>query len=235
MAPGADDDVVRVLYLLHTATVQDFQEVATLVRTMADIRRVFSYNSPRALVLRGTAAQMAMAEWLSNELDQPGQSSGKREYRAPGANDDVVRVFYLPRAKTVQDFQEVATLVRTISEIQRVFTYNGPRALALRGTAGQAALAEWLFAELDHPASSDAKHEYWVSGRNDDVVRVFYLPATRTVQDFQASATRIRSITKIPRVFTYNAPRALALRGTFDQIVHAEQLIQALDQANSSK
>jgi hypothetical protein len=228
---GGNEDVVRVFYPKRTATLQDFQEVATLVRSIADIRRVFTYNEPRALVMRGTADQAALAEWLVNTLNtaQPNDASAKLEYKIPGGSEDVVRVFYLAHTDTLQSLQEVATVVRSIADIRRLFTYNAPKAIAMRGTADQAALAEWLFSELDKLVKDKAAHEYRMSGTAEDVVRVFYLPHSGTVRQFQEIATFVRSTTHIRRAFTYNAPRALTLRGTADQIAQASQLIQERD------
>jgi hypothetical protein len=228
--PGSNDDVVRVFYPKHTATVQDFQEVATLVRSIADVRRLITYNEPRALVMRGTADQAALAEWLVTTLNtaQPAGASAKLEYKMRGS-DDVVRVFYLAHTDTLQSLQEVATLVRSIGDIRRLFTYNAPKAVAMRGTSDQSALAEWLFVELDKLVKDSAAHEYHMSGTPEDVVRVFYLPHSGTVQHFQEIATFVRGTTHIRRAFTYNAPRALTLRGTADQIAEANQLIQERD------
>jgi hypothetical protein len=232
-----NDDLVRVFYLTHTATVQEFQEVAALTRTMADIRWVFTYNAPRALVVRGTVDQIALADWLVKQVDKPTgeriQSSAPYEYRDPnGRDDNVVRVFYLTHTTTVQDFQEVAVLTRSIADIRRVFTCNAPRALAVRGTADQVALAEWLVNQLDQPAheQSSAPYEYRAPVVGDgNVVRIFYLTHTATVEDFQTIATQIRKETSIRRVYTYNAPRALALRGTANQMAIAEHMIKNLD------
>ena len=74
--PGASDDVVRLFYLTHTPTVRDFQEVATLVRTIAGFKRAFTYNEPRAYVVRGTMAQIGLAEWLLKQLDHPAARAG---------------------------------------------------------------------------------------------------------------------------------------------------------------
>jgi hypothetical protein len=60
-------------------------------------------------------------------------------------------VLYLAHAKTTQDFQKSATAIREATQIKRVFTYNAPRAMAVRGTADQIALAERLAIDLDHP------------------------------------------------------------------------------------
>jgi hypothetical protein len=217
----------RTFYLTHTATTQEFQEVATTIRTIADIKLITTDNDQKRVSVRAPAPQIAMAEWLFNELDSPvAQPAAPHEYRPPGASDDVVRVFYVITAPTVQDFQEAATLVRTITDTQRVFTYNGRNALVMRGTDAQMALAEWLVKEIvpEPPATS---HQYEMAG--NDVVRVLHLPHTATVQDFQKAATAIRAATQIKRIFTYNMPRTMAVRGTADQIAMAERMAKELD------
>lgn len=219
----------RVFYLTHTVTVQQFQEVATVIRTIADIQQISTDNDQKRVTVRATGGQIAMAEWLFNELDSPEvEPSIPHEYRAPGSSDDVVRLFYLPPTPTVQDFQEEATLVRTISDIRRVFTYNARNALVVRGTEAQIGLAEWLLKQLD-PASTSSSGDYRMPGTNDDVVRVLRLPHTASVQDFQKAATRIREATQIKRLFTYNRPRAFAVRGTADQIAMAERMTAQLN------
>jgi hypothetical protein len=218
----------RVFFLTYTATVQQFQEVATAIRTITDIREVSTDNDQKSLTVHATASQIAMAEWLFNELDSPlARPAVPHEYRTPGTGDDVVRVFYVITAPTVQDFQEVSTLVRTISDMRRVFTYNGRYALAARGTAAQIGLAEWLVKELV-PEAPSSTHQYPMAG--DDVVRVLRFPRMASVQDFQKAVTQIREATQIKRVFTYNSPRAFALRGTAEQIATAERLAAQLDQ-----
>ena len=211
LASAQDRD--RTFYLTHTATTQQFLEVVTAIRTVTDIREISTDNDQKSATLHATLPQIAMAEWLFNELDSPiAQPALPHEYRTPGTNDDIVRVFYVITAPTVQDFQEAATLVRTITDTRRVFTYNGRNALVMRGTDAQMALAEWLVKELvpDPPSST---HQREMAG-NDDVVKVLRLPHTATVQDFQKAATQIREATKIKRVFTYNRLRAAAFRGT---------------------
>ena len=67
--------------------------------------------------------------------------------------DDVVKVFYVTNATTVQEFQEIATAIRTVAEIRRVFTYNAQRAMIVRDTVDKVALAEKLIQDLDKPKS----------------------------------------------------------------------------------
>jgi hypothetical protein len=218
----------RTFFLTHTATTQQFQEVATVIRTIADIQQISADNDQKSVTVHASVGQIAMAEWLFNELDTPAaQTAVSPEYRVPGSGDDVVRLFYIATAPSVQEFQEIATLVRTITNIRRVFTYNAPQALVVRGTAVQIGLAEWLVKELE-PKASPAVAEYQVvpgdQPHDENLVAVVYLTRTATVQDFQKAATEIRSATNITRMFTYNHGRALAMRGTPDQVALAERL-----------
>jgi len=227
---GDPDNVVRVFYLNHAPSLQQLQEVATLVRSVVEVRRLFTYNSTRAIVIRGTVSQVALSAWLIGELDKPAPDSAKHEYHMPGDGDDIVRVLYLPHAQTVQDFQEEAVLIRSIADIRRLFTYNAPKAIALRGTKDQMALAEWFVSEFDKsPAGSGTPREFHLDGGPENVVGLFYLTHAATPQRLQEIAVDVRTTTGVRRLFTYNAPRAMALRGTADQIAQAERLIAERD------
>lgn len=66
-----EDNVVRVFYIQNSTSVQEFQEIATAVRSLTEIRRVFTYNAQRAILMRGTPDQIALAEKLVHDLDKP--------------------------------------------------------------------------------------------------------------------------------------------------------------------
>jgi hypothetical protein len=105
--------------------------------------------------VRGTSDQLALTEWLFNELDQPahpnpGHKSDVYNYRvADRENGVAVRVFYLPHIQTVQEFDSIAVNVSREEKIRRVFTFTSQRAIAVRGTTDQMAAAERLLAESD--------------------------------------------------------------------------------------
>jgi hypothetical protein len=231
------DDIVRVFHLAHAPTPTVLQEVATDVRSIANIRRLFTYNASSGITVRGDASQIALAEWLVNQLDQPAgqaaRSAAAHEYRPSGSVDDVVRVFYPANTGSPQGLQEMATDVRSIGNIRRLFTYNQSMALIARGTSTEMVLAEWLVKELGQPVSAPPRtpdpHEYRPSGTADDVVRVFFLTHADSPQRLQKIATEVRSAAEIRRIFTYNPLRALVLRGTAAQIALAERLISERD------
>jgi hypothetical protein len=237
-APAIQDGLFR---LTHTATVQEFQEIANLVRTITEIRDFSADNAQMTLAAHGTAEQIGLAEWLVKQLDQPVGGTiptTSPEYKGLSDTDEqrhaitngVARVFYLPHAATVQDFQETANAIRTVTEIRRVFTYNDGRAMVVRGTPAQMALAEWLVSRLDQPDPQKQSSAGEYSVGDDDVTAVLFLANAKSVQDFQEIANAVRTATEIRRMFTVNTSRAVLMRGTLDQMAMAAWLAGELDQ-----
>jgi hypothetical protein len=165
--PDGADNVVRLFYIDSGQTTQEFQEFTTMLRTIAEIRRVYTYNAGKIVSMRGTEDQMGMADYFANQLAKtapaPRAHSVTPEYLLPAdpsprPNENATRILFVANAATIQDFQELATLIRTIAEIRRVFTYNTPRAIAVRGISDQLTFAEWLFNEIDQPRTGVQGH-----------------------------------------------------------------------------
>ena len=57
-----EEFIVKTFYLANAYNAQELQEIATMVRSVTDIRRVFTINSLNAMVIRGTADALALAE-----------------------------------------------------------------------------------------------------------------------------------------------------------------------------
>jgi hypothetical protein len=245
-ALGQQAEADRTLHFTFTSTEHAVVEIATVIRSITDIKQAAVDTKEEALVLHGTVSQLALAEWLFPLLDLPTsdlvvtqqrQKAAKHEYHVDP--DDVVRVFYLSNTTTVQSFEEVATAVRALLGIRRMFTYEALRAIVARGSAEQAAAAEFVFNEMDKPAisidsSSITQHKHSPEFRmrlaEDNIVRVFYLPNTKTVMDFQLLSLKVRVATNIRWMFMCNAPRAVAARGNEEGLGAAAWLFNELDQ-----
>jgi type II secretory pathway component GspD/PulD (secretin) len=246
--PQSDPDakVDRVLHFTSIELAQDFEEIGTVVRSIADIRQASVDAGEKALVIHATAAQAGLAEWLFTKLDQPigvqNPTQTKDEYQVSNSGDDVVRVFYLSNVDTLPQFHEIVTAVRSNANIRQMFTYNRLRAIAVRGTADQTALAEFLLAEVDRPVVKSYPSQkfrnsavyIYPPGGSDSVVKVFYLPYTKTVQDFQLLVITARTATDLRRMFTYNATRAALVRGTAEEVDAVEWLLRDLDPENQN-
>jgi hypothetical protein len=77
--------------------------------------------------------------------------------------------------------------------------------------------------------SDSAANEYRLSPTTDDFVRVFYLAHAATPQRLRETALHVQSKSHNVWVFTYNAPSAIAVRGTAEEIALADRLIQEQD------
>ena len=233
--PAGSDDVVRVFYVNHAARPQELQEIVTTVRSVADIRRVFVYNPMRAAIVRGTSQQISLAAWIVDQLNQPANVAAPEphEFQLPG--EDVARVFLLEHPETPQQLQEIVTLIRSIGDIQRLFIYNNRRAVILRARAERVALAAWLVSELDKPVDGQAAaqdntapHEFRLSDDSANLVRVFYLPGSLSLEDRRKVVQQVRANSGIRRLFVYNALGALAVRGTVGQVATAEKVLEEM-------
>lgn len=138
-------DVVAVLNQSSAANVRGLQESATVIRSVAEIRSLFTYSRLRLIFLRGTEAQANLAQWLAGQFDLAIQGKGApvtKTFDALHSNEDTIAVLYLNSAPSVETFQQAVVQLRTASHVRRVFTYNAPRAVVARDTAERVAAIE---------------------------------------------------------------------------------------------
>src|SRR4051812_45201102 len=66
-----EEYVDRVFECAHAQTVQQMREITMAIRQVTDVRQVLPDDARKTLKVRGTARQIAFAEWLFYELDKP--------------------------------------------------------------------------------------------------------------------------------------------------------------------
>jgi hypothetical protein len=241
-APGTRDypfndaraPLAQIVYLNRVDNPQDLQEIVNAARSVVDIQLCFPMNQQKAIVMRGSPAQVKAADWLLGEVDQPAGtptgSAAPPDYRLPegvweARGGLVVRVAPLTRIDTPQAIQEIVNTVRAIADIQRCFPLNWRKVLVMRGTDDQMALADWLLKQFDGPAGQGTK-EFKMGGAGGQIVQVVYTNAG-TRESLQETVSEIRTATKMPRVFGFPTQGAVAMRGTADQLAQAQQVIQS--------
>ena len=230
-ASAAFAQTSQVFQLTQKENQQQMEEIATVLRGTADIQQVSVDDLKGTVAVEGTAEQIAMADWLVHQMDQPaiGPFSRVYEYRPTAGGDDVVHVFYVSHAARPQELQEMVTAVRSVADIRRVFVYNPLRAAVVRGTNQQISLAAWMVDQLNQPANvaAPSPHEYQLPG--DDVAQVFELAYPQTPQQLQEIVTLIRSIGDIQRLFIYIFRRAVIVRARAERVALAAWLVNELD------
>jgi general secretion pathway protein D len=66
-----EDWVVKVVYLRNVLTTQELTEIITAVRSAVDLQKVFPYSAQNAVIIRGEADKVALAEKIIADLDKP--------------------------------------------------------------------------------------------------------------------------------------------------------------------
>jgi hypothetical protein len=228
---------------LHFTNIQDPQQIQEVTTLILAISEAHGQTTGTDFVVGGPPEQVQLAKWLMNELDRPvaddSASGGFQvgpEYSLPVDTETTVRLFYLPFTKTVQEFQEAVTSIRSAAEIRWMFTFNAARAVAVRGTAEKCTLAEDLFGELSKNTSEDSA-EYTApndrSGEGDDTIQIVHLPHTSSADNFQELVTLTRSVGSIRQLFSYSPTRAMIVRGSPEQVALANWLAKKLDQPDA--
>ena len=219
----------KVFHFAHAQTPQEFQEVANVVRMIPEINRMAVASETRTLALRGSADQLAAAEWLFQAVDKPAgtQAPATLEFKYNDVHEPAVRVFYLSNIQSPQHLQEVVNAIRSVADMQHVVPNDGIRAIVVRGTDEQVKMAEFLIKELDRSpgATPSGSHEY-AFNPGPDVAHVFFMRPATTPQSMQEILTQVRVTADIQRATTYSGLRALVLRGTPAQITTAGYVIQ---------
>jgi hypothetical protein len=221
--------------LIYAATDQDANEIFTSVRTIADIRNGMMDN-PRQFIIEGTPDQLRMAEWIVRQLDIPPDAAGTNDTLhgiADTHGEDTARVFFLPPNLTPQQFNEVMTSVRTITDIRRVFGYSSRRAILARSSEEALDAADWLAAEMMRDSSTGElifpKKPDTRLGADENHTRVFRYPRAATTQDFNEAMTAVRTLTDTRRVFGFAAKREIVMRGTSEQLAASDWVLGQLD------
>jgi general secretion pathway protein D len=65
------DYVLKVFYLSNIGTTQELTEMVNTVRTIANLQTIFAVNAQNAMVVRGEADQVQLAEKIIRDLDRP--------------------------------------------------------------------------------------------------------------------------------------------------------------------
>jgi general secretion pathway protein D len=63
--------VAKTFYLSNIQTPQEIQEIVNAIRSVSELQRVVPYNSQNAIIVRGEADQVALAEKMIQDLDKP--------------------------------------------------------------------------------------------------------------------------------------------------------------------
>lgn len=204
-------------------------EIATILRTVGDIRQLAADDAKFEITVNGTDADLAFAAWVVKQLDT--QSPKPAEYAMPGGTE-VVNTLFPTNTASQSGLNELVTSLRTVGNVPRIFTYSPAHGVVLRTPVSKAPLALWLAHQLDVAPNDQNRfqpHEYDIPGAPAQVVKVVYLIHQMQQSDLNEMVTTIRTITDIHAIFTRSQPQGIAFSGTAAQAQLGDWLFQQLD------
>jgi hypothetical protein len=153
---AAGGKLVDIVYLDSAAKPMEIQEVITTLRQVADVNHIFDYSPRAAIVFQAPPEQVRLAEWLVSTIEKtPSAGKDQRastdEYRMPGPNEDITRVFHWDSALTPPEVRQLVHTIRTDAKVMKAFTYFRTNSLAVRGTAAQLEMVSELVAGPPSP------------------------------------------------------------------------------------
>lgn len=217
-------DVGRVNFLQNIRKPQETGELITALRVVADIQKISVLTSNHALVMRDQDWAISFGEWIIEQLDQPVMekpAAATREFMVGGPDyrglGHGARVIFLANPTSPMHMQEILTVLRTVSDVQKIFNYNPSHALVLRAGDTDLKRAEWIIQQLDLPTRQPSGNRTFAAPAGDDITRVFPLSET-TPQWIQSAVTSLRSEYNLKKIFPTTEPANIVVRGTSDQI-----------------
>src|SRR5581483_11232593 len=142
------------------------------VRSIAEAQRIVAVLAYPAIVVRGDAATMKLADWLIREFDGAASGAPVSGFRQTTFDDSLVppqrrtpevRIYYPSRLQSPQELMEAVNAVRSIGDLQRVVVVIPPAArpsIVLRWTADQAVQSEWILRQSDQEAPAASPQDF---------------------------------------------------------------------------
>src|SRR5262245_3662124 len=93
----------KIFYLAHLDSPQAIQEVTNAIRSIGDIRDVSIDLAKKSISVKGTPDQIAIAGWLTAELDQSGTTPGIRDFAFNDPRAPQAQVVHLARVENPAD------------------------------------------------------------------------------------------------------------------------------------
>jgi hypothetical protein len=220
-------DLARVVFVPNAEKPQQMQELLTVLRTVADVQKIYTSSSNHALVMRGPEWEVLFSQWIIDQLNVPaGQKpdTTPREFTVGGPDfrgmGHGARLNFLASVAQPRQAMELLTVLRTVGDVMKVFSYTSSHALVLRAGDIDLQRAEWLIQQLDLSAGHPAGTGTFTAPTGDDVTRIFSVP-NATPQWIQGALNNMRSELNIKKTFSTTSPANLIVRSTADQVAAA--------------
>jgi general secretion pathway protein D len=198
------EQVVKVFYLSNVTTPQEMQELLTVLRTVVDVQKVFSYTAQNALIVRAESDTMALVEKLIADLDKPRpevlidvlvmsvSSTHIRNITAALAAQGITTsAVFTPRSSITTPGVQSGSSTST-STTSSTTTTTGTTGTTGTGNTGSSGVTSVPLSQLGRISSADYSLTNLPGAQlelvlNDSATRVLQAPEIRAVSNIKAS------------------------------------------------
>jgi hypothetical protein len=232
----AQDTTTRVLSLSPATTDTELRDFSNFMRAIVQVNNVApdAAGIARSLTVQGTPDEVALAEWLTVQINAAPSSipaTVSYDYKAGKNGATAVRIMYFPRIASLQTLTDTSNAIRAVALVNNIFPLPSRSALGLRATPAQAELVEWIAQELEGSRATDGQHSavYQCPPENrlEPYIRVFRLGSGVDTRALVEVTNAVRLQTKSNTIFPYPTRASLVMRGSTEQLTQAEAIIQA--------
>lgn len=229
--PGAVSGTGRlaIFRLARSEPPQVFSEILNAARTVPEITDVvYPILQANAIVVRADQEKLDKAEWIVRQLELPlshDRAPAKSQMAGARAPQEL-RVLYTREALPAPAFQEILSVLRSISLLMKVFPVTSRGAVAVSGDPDHIALGEWLFQQLDRPAPDPSLGFPSHQAPSGEMAQVFFMPGSLTEDAFRGVTDRVRGVTRPYSVIYCSATRAIVVRGTPAELEQAAAIVK---------
>jgi general secretion pathway protein D len=163
-----EEQVLKTIYLHNTSSAQEFQEVVNAVRTVPELTKVFPDTAQYAIVLKGEADRVALAEKIAHDLDKPrpevlldilvmeASSTFSRQITAAVASTGLnVPVNFTPRSSIQVQGSSTTNTTSTTSSTSNTTSTTTNGLTSATGTASSVTGGAIPLSSLGHLSSAD--------------------------------------------------------------------------------
>jgi general secretion pathway protein D len=163
-----EEQVLKTIYLHNVGGQQEFSEVVNAVRTVPELTKVFPDNTQYAIVVKGEADRVALAEKIAHDLDKPrpevlfdilvmeASSTFSKQITAAIASTGLnVPINFTPRASIQVQSNSSTTTASTTSSTSTTATTTNNTTTAAGTTATTTTPLSIPLSELGHVSTAD--------------------------------------------------------------------------------
>jgi type II secretory pathway component GspD/PulD (secretin) len=231
--------ILKTFYFRDGTSSRQLSEIITTLRQRLNLRYMIINTGVTGITVRETPERVAQAEKLLAQFELRDSSAAVAVNSRQQDEVQTIQTFYLNDSSTQRDLVEIGTALRTLLNMRYVATNKNAKAIAIRDSSSQIAIAAKVIADLDPVRPGSVKASPVIdagktseSGRRDvgGTERQISLSNAQTEEGIAEVVMALRTLLDNPRVEAKG--NTIIVRDSENNLLVAERIVADLDKPN---